>query len=148
MKKRRGVSVQSELPNVLGRIGSVNRLVLLLRLLLLRIIICRYKVLTVDRMDQLAADRADEHSVVLHDVAPIPVLGGKLDDVAVGIVANLGPRRPQAGGDAGGVLGSHGVLDDGDGGGESDGSLLLVVVLGRCRSGWGLVLACGGEGRR
>ena len=121
---------------------------LLLLLLLLQILSRRYKVLTVHRMDQLAADRADEHSVVLHDVAPIPVLCRKLDDVAVGIVANLGPRRPQAGGDAGGVLGSHGDLDDGHGRGESDGSLLLVVVLGRRRSGWGLVLACGGEGRR
>lgn len=94
LKKRRGVSVQSELPNVIGRIGSVDRRLVLVRfrllfLLLLRIIMCGYKVLTMDRMDQLAAGRADEHSVVLHDGAPIPVLGRKLDDVAVGIVANL-----------------------------------------------------------
>lgn len=93
VKKRRGVSVQSELPNVIGRIGSADRRLGLVRLvlliLLLRIIMCGYKVLTMDRMDQLAAGRADEHSVVLHDGAPIPVLGGKLNDVAVGIVADL-----------------------------------------------------------
>ena len=93
VKKEGGVSVQSELPNVIGRIGSVDRRLVLVRLLLflllLRIIMCGYKVLTMDRMDQLAAGRADEHSVVLHDGAPIPVLGRKLDDVAVGIVADL-----------------------------------------------------------
>ena len=88
--------VQSELPNVIGRIGSVDHRLVLVRLflfllLLRRIIMCGYKVLTMDRMDQLAAGRADEHSVVLHNGAPIPVLGRKLDDVSVGIVADLGP---------------------------------------------------------
>ena len=90
--------VQSELPNVIGRIGSVDRRLVLVRLLLLfllllrRIIVCGYKVLTMDRMDQLAAGRADEHPVVLHDGAPIPVLGRELDDVAVGVVADLRSR--------------------------------------------------------
>ena len=101
-------------------------------------------------MDELPADGADEHAVVLDDFAPVPVLGGKFQDVAVGIVSNFGLGRPKAGGDAGGVFGAHGYLNDGYRRRKFDGFLLFAAVVGLLGgSGWCLVhaVACGGDGR-
>ena len=81
-------------------------------------------------MDELPADGADEHAVVLDDVAPVPVLGGKFQDVAVGVVSNFGFGGPKPGGDAGGVFGAHGYLYDGYRRREFDGFLLLAAVVG------------------
>mmetsp|Transcript_19353 Transcript_19353/g.55712 ORF Transcript_19353/g.55712 Transcript_19353/m.55712 type:complete len:276 (+) Transcript_19353:357-1184(+) len=115
---------------------------------------------TMHGVDQLPADGANEHAVVFHDGAPVPVLGGKFHDVAVGVVADLGPGRPEAGGDAGGVFGPHGDLDDGYGRRKLYGPfrlllLLLFLAIGVVgggsvgRSGWSRcsVVAGGGEGR-
>ena len=101
-------------------------------------------------MDELPADGADEHAVVLDDFAPVPVLGGKFQDVAVGIVSNFGLGRPKAGGDAGGVFGAHGYLNDGYRRCKFNGFLLLATFVGLLGgSGWfrGHVVARGGNGR-
>ena len=103
------------------KLGHELRRILELRLLLLTIIVVAvvvgrvlllpgqfHCVVKVDGMDQLARNGVPKHLLVFGNVAPIPILAGKLDGIPGSIAVQLGTGRPHLLSDVGGILGPFG----------------------------------------